>query len=628
MAETTCSACGVTIDPFAPACPSCGAGLGPEPIDVEIDDDTAAVVVSAEPPATTGAAGAPTSKTLVVATLAVVASLALIFAIGGRSASEDTDSEDAPPRATDPPSATEPPSTTDPSPSAQASGAPIDATTADGSGDITATSTGGLEWQASLDVGELWPLDFVQHEGDTYVFAIPASHSWIRETGLWAWRTRDGVRWDALGQVLDHGAMVNAVGIGPRGFAAVGTDEAGDAIVWRSSDALDWRRDPLPTIDDRAGVPVGIVTGSTVDVVVASDGRDGTLDEIHEALQELFEDGLPVDMQVGVVYDGTTVRLTGPLGFTLAETTYDELGVSAPDPSRDAVSQVRLWVFTDDLGWRAVTLDPEDALAAAALPDGSVYLDFPGDERHGLDAIDGLRWGPDDDLAPMWVDGWAGGLVARSTADRPGLRISDDGDRWQNVWLDGLVPWTDNVNMGAIEGRAEGIATTMYPVGEQGVRQEATITAVLIEDGYELVGRAENHYPYSLTLERDGEVLLELRRGEQPDGRYRVDLAAGSVVFLDPDSGDELIDFAFDELQRFEARLNPSFVEPAVVIASADAVHWSVDHLDRIMGDDREHHPAASVVVGGRVFVTVLTPTGSGVGFRAEVVSAELATPG
>jgi hypothetical protein len=269
--------------------------------------------------------------------------------------------------------------------------------------------------------------------------------------------------------------------------------------------------------------------------------------------------------------------------------TEEELALLTDGPQ--ASPELNVWLSGAGGDWiRTAKPDVEWLNDIVATADGG-FLAF-GYGEHGpasWRSVDGLTWieeSPDPNLSE--AVSWSGSLVG-SGDGRPELFFSSDGGgTWEPAQLEDHFPEELSWDVSQLSTAGSGLAAVVdgwrrnqTPPTPQGRPDPPTLRdgdAVLHLDFQEGV----------FELEIGDETLswrlfqnLELEEG------LGIDLETETIVFHDPDSGEELAAFGFDELDRAEARYwTWSFGEDRfqALVFSPDGKRWSIQDAAESFG--------------------------------------------
>lgn len=564
MAER-CWRCGAETTDAAAFCDQCGAKVRADAPDLEFFTD-----VAPAPPAPVEAASTDGSRWLLVAGVGLVAALVAFFAL---TSADDTPSADPYEERAD----------------FEAVDAPEEAdTAADGSGAPTSTIplTFGevlapLSWSIVRDQVEGYPLALVELDRSIFVYATELAPFWsVSSSGARAFQYTSGGDWIDHGLVIEADAQVNAIAVGDDGLLATGLSGAGEPVVWRSDDGTTWRAEQLPgtAVDGFAWRPAAIAERDGV-VVVASSPID-PWQQVTTAVYERFGPDV-----IGInghdwSPDTDDVTVRGPFGLQLASVPLDELGLDA-DLLDDGASRPQpspIWVY--DQGAWASNVVTGQVTTLTTSADGGIHLAMSTDSgeistyRHGT-------WRPRAaDTNLFGLQPWNDGFVGRGDADRLAFLDADFG----------LVSETLPPGLGVGDAVLDTFATGPLGlmVSSRVWDSEATealedSAVVVLRDGY----RLEVGPVHLLQVSRDGEELVRANAWSSDSDGYRADLDCEepSIIFLDPETGEDLVAFTLAEMRELEAEVQPQIEYPDQAISmlfSPDGQNWLGGEVDLI----------------------------------------------
>lgn len=445
-----------------------------------------------------------------------------------------------------------------------------------------------LDWSESADIGETWPVGLVEHGGTLYLFGtpdVPFGPEMPEGSGLDAWEAEDDGGWEPLGSVISSPALVQEVVSTPQGLIAMGTGADGGPVVWMSPDARDWTASPLPSDGtSEPGTQTNLsAAGANDDVVVVFGSTFFNPDDlIAEALGADFD-------EYGIGYGGPAGPFTvyGPLGIPVFSATAEELGIDEQQLelafSEQGPEQVMAWSTSDGVNWVTSELGLDHVMSASTNEDGELVA--LGYGRFGMEAwtsTDGVEWtsqGPvgEVDSLTAWNDGFIGVEYFGPSAE---IVYSEDGEHWEPLGAEQLLPEELSWSYWPLAAGGAGIATVAHGYDEF-MEFEGPEPMVLERDGYTLTIDQER----GSIVVADGETtVIRLSMGSErvPD-EVVVDLDAETMTFLDPESGEALMTFTFEELEEAE---QASFegMDRQVFLFSPDGSVWSVQDLADFAG--------------------------------------------
>ncbi|MEO0492129.1 MAG: zinc ribbon domain-containing protein [Actinomycetota bacterium] len=553
-----CWRCAAEIAQDVAFCGSCGAPLRSDSRRFDLSLDA-----GSDGPVRVEAAPAGGSRWGLVAGLAMVAVVVGVFAA---TSADDTDPPDTDPieEAVEPEPVDEPEPTPGP-----------ETTTITTPPAAEPEPAAGLSWAIARDDVDGFPFALVEVGRSVFAYVAEAPPRPARTpSGTRAFEyTRTG-SWIDHGLVIDAPADVTTVVNGDTALWATGLDGAGEPAMWRSDDGISWTKELLPAAPADVGVtrPTHLIERNGV-VAVAATTVD-VWERIEAAAIDVLGDALVGRTGIDWNPSRTDVDIRGPFGLRLATVTFDDLGLDGEQllEAMSGPSSTPRWVRAD--GTWVVDTTRGDATTLTAGSTGEIHLVTNAD----VDQISTYRnggWerrdtGTEAFRLSAWDDRFIGevgaGRIAMFDAD---FELIDEtqapsaGDPTTTL-LDQLVPGPLGVITSVVRWDPTAGAETDGP----------DPTVVVLRDGY----RLEADPLHLLRLTRDGEPLVDVDALSSDDG-YRVDLTGPEplVVFLDSDTGADLVGFTVDELRLLEAESTPSGSAGAPVTSvffSRDAEVW------------------------------------------------------
>lgn len=451
-----------------------------------------------------------------------------------------------------------------------------------------------LDWSESADIGETWPVGLVEYDGMLYLFGtpdVPIGPEMPEGSGLDAWASDDGSGWESLGSIISSPALVQEVVSTPRGLIAMGTDADGRPVVWISPDARDWTLSPLPSDGtSQPGTQTDLSAAGANDEVVVVFGSTffNPDDLIMEAIGEEFED-------YGIGYGGPAGLFTvyGPLGIPVFSATAEELGID-PEQLEAAFGEqgperVTVWSTADGANWVTSEVGLDHVTSVSTNADGELVA--LGYGRFGMEAwisTDGVEWTSKGTIGEVeQLTAWNDGVVALEYfGPNQEFVYSEDGETWDPLGEAPPLPEELSWSYWPLAAGGAGIATVAHGHDEF-MEFEGPEPMVLERDGYTLTIDQER----GSIVVADGETtLIRLAMGSErvPDELF-VDLDAETMTFLDPESGEALMTFTFDEIQEAEESSFEGMgegMDRQVFLFSPDGSGWSVQDLADFAGTE------------------------------------------
>lgn len=461
-----------------------------------------------------------------------------------------------------------------------------------------------LAWQLVTLLDDVWPISIVEHNDQVFLFgtrnSIDTSLATEPGIGLETWVSSNGLDWETRGPTIPEDYRIRNVVSTPRGLVAVGASSVdGAPVVLLSPDGQEWASRPLPmddTLPDWVTIEPTMATGTDQVIVVAGSYQIDQEQRLRALLPEELD--LGVDTVYHPFWTGPPWRLAvqGPFGLTIYEASAGELGLSEEEVERAYVrqyqSEIPVWSSTDGATWSISTMDAQHLQGIFQTSDDRLTaVAFTAAGPVALSSDDGHSWervGSRE--VPIDVVSWRGGLLGLdwdSTLDPlPTLSFSIDGEVWEHI--EGPPPFPNAYDW-AIYNHAAGSAGIAAAVA-----------------GYDTTS-AEAWLPEPLVLERDGTTLtvddqygrLHVTRGAEShswalrvdhvqDGMM-VDLERRTISFHDRESGEELIAFGLEELNRayrtWRRQVRDFNIPHSAFLFSPDGSTWSVSDAADIFGD-------------------------------------------
>ena len=425
---------------------------------------------------------------------------------------------------------------------------------------IGAIATGErLSWFRAPTFVSGWPIALVPHDGQMWLFIATsaARQSWSG-AGLSAWVSSDGIEWRSMGVVASEEFSVTGVeAVGDRMVAVGSRLSDGTPFVWVSRDGSGWTVSSLPIDAD-----VGASRHRTWLTGVAGVGESLYLSGFVEPdWQAEIVDLLPPEVAEYVVHnyglgysdlgDGVrSVEVYGPLGIIVFSATMTELGVDPETASRafdgSPTDTSYIWSSENGRTWSDVKLEGLWVQEITALPDASLFVNAGDFRGNGIwVSRDGSNWERLSSGAQMRLIGtWNGKLLAGNDLD---LLVSSDGDDWESLGTDELLPWPLYWQLNPVATGEAGLAVIASTWPENSSRQPTTVT----------VNRDGSTLTFDPTIGEvtvsDGEhtVSVPLWTGTITDV-VEIDFATDEIDFIHPETREVVGTFTPEDLRRSE----------------------------------------------------------------------------
>lgn len=474
-----------------------------------------------------------------------------------------------------------------------------------------------FDWELAAEFGDAYPHTMVSHEGWLYLFGS-ATPIWAPEPGgLTAWRSRNGTDWESLGNVLGYEVEITHVEATAQGLVALerSQDSAGFNI-WLSDDGIDWTPRWVPTDGGARHVvafPQGLYGDEERLVVGATFEFDGEalLEEHLRAVGQEIDLTLSRGWGTDYTEDGVQLVVYGPLGIPVIATSAEELGLTGEEIRRlengldtrtDAVS---VWVSEEGAPWVRGQIEGaqwiESIVGASNRELFAFGFGVTGEQAWR--SVDGLTWeessaGP----GPLRATTWRESLLAAGGSAE--ILVSKDAENWEETGLRLLFPAPIDWQVSELTASPAGIAAAILG-WEQTTRVDPQRPATpTLRDGTATLSLDFDSGHFEMEV---GDDVLSWRMYGEIDNGIETDLSEQVVIFLHPDSGDELGRFGFDDLEAAEQEYWVgafSSQEFHAMVFSEDARSWSIQDVDDEFGDDSR--VAQLEMVDGRLVAAVV----------------------
>lgn len=468
-----------------------------------------------------------------------------------------------------------------------------------------------LHWSESADIGETWPVGLIEHDGTVYFFGlpdVPFGPTVPEGSGLDAWASEDGRKWDSLGTVIPAPALVQNVVSTPQGLIAVGTGADGAPIVWRSPDARQWSESSLPADEaSRPGTHTNLsAAGANDEAVVVFGNTWFNADQV--ILDAIGEDLASYGMSYGGPRGPFTVF--GPLGIPVFSATADELGLTDEQVSllfeEPGEESSAVWSSSDGASWITSEIEANHITSVSTNEDGElVALGYGFFGMEAWTSTDGVEWTSQGSVGQVeQITPWNDDFVAiRFLGPSAELVYSEDGEDWETLGAEALLPQELSWSYYPLSAGGAGIATVAHGYDESMDFGFAGPEPIVLErDGYTMTVDLERGS--LIVAEGDTEVLRLFLHSERVPEDVTTDLEAKSMTFLDPETGEELVTFTFAELEEAEQASFEGMegdMDRQVFLFSTDGSDWSAQDLSEVAGEgssvDRLHVADDRVVV-------------------------------
>lgn len=413
-----------------------------------------------------------------------------------------------------------------------------------------------LDWWLSMAIDNHQPLALFEHDETLYLFTDSATAD---SGGLRAWRSGDGIDWEALGEVIPADHEVTTVDSTVQGLVATSNRLADNALVlWESADAIEWAGSEIPTgtegpyfVDVASGVGANQTT-----LVVTSNTRYDRERLLEGRLREI---GIDFDLSNlswnlrWVGEDGHRLIVRGPVGIPVLEQPIDALALS-DEEREELLSELfdplgtNVWVRGEDEEWQMATIEDTRSIdSILTSPDGRLIAYGPGASgRVAKISADGIDWEPGRAISPGEIEEWSSGFVGGVSS--PELMMSGDGTTWHPAGLSERFPnqmgWSPTT-LGAGDGGAAMLLRGSSPLSSL---PEPTIHELKAQDG--TVFTVDANGPGFQVFSDDGRHRWTLDGAALDQDAIAIDIAGETVILRDPKTGEALATFEFAEIEK------------------------------------------------------------------------------
>lgn len=454
-----------------------------------------------------------------------------------------------------------------------------------------------LEWRQIADIPEAKPQSLLAHRDAVYAFSPITADG----MGMQAWRSTDGTEWESLGTLIRETHRISSIASTSLGLIAIEPDATDDYVhVWGSVDGYTWLEivDGIPAAGSREDVDFFPSAIAADERILAVAGR--VKPDVTELAEDYLMETSGSDIDLSDIPIGWTsspedlyVTIYGPLNYPVTRISGDELGLT--EEQREEISgyflgqpeDATIWTKAADGDWQVGEVEGASFINALA-PDedgvlrayGSGYIPGSWVSHNGVD------WEKlNDSGAPTRVETWGNRLVGIGDSGlNPDVLVSRDGKTWEESGLaDEIPPGVDWFPLGFATGPG-GIATvieTYVDNAPSGVPETPTLT----------IGDTTLTLDYQrgvIHLDKGDELYTWSIGVADADG-IDVDVAARTLTFVEPVSGETVGEFSFDQLFDLEAAAHIAGAnEPTQTgfTYSPDGVAWTIQGMAAEIGPD------------------------------------------
>lgn len=442
-----------------------------------------------------------------------------------------------------------------------------------------------ISWIASESFVGRRVVSALIEDGEAYIFTTNG-------TGLDAWIS-DGES-KHLGSVDDPGFQPVGVISTGQVFVAYGDDSNERLAIWTSPDGGRWEQSEVPSPGDGTMPFVGAAgTTGEITILTVIEAADPASEAVSRAVSERYPgfDGFLIPDPAG---EGEAISIQGPLRLSLPLHRPEDLGLDPESLEAEPTHRlVALIGSSDGRSWRRQVIadnitDRSEMTSIGSFltgPDGALWARGPGygDQSATWRTSDGVDWESVDAPLPAVVVPWRGRFVGLDPVIGvlPRLRVSDDLQEWQDLFEPPLLQHHLGWNGTFPPDLAAGPGGIAVDARSSTVHYESA-TPTLERDGYRLEAS-----PGGTALFADNTLLYEFHWfPEDDESRFRFE--DGSIVFLDPSTGDELVSFTMDELGRLDTSWATSqravlTTDHHVLFFSPDGESWTIQDVSSLV---------------------------------------------
>lgn len=488
-------------------------------------------------------------------------------------------------------------------------------------------------WINVLPSGRLWPIDLVEHNGLVYLFGSEeVTDAGSTARGASSWISADGVRWNAVGEVISADHLVRRVVSTEWGLTALGQSRDGSPMVWTSSDGRAFQASPLPFDETTTGTSFelndAVVSNGRLFVVgiQVPDRTSEVLASLPEALVGPDRDSVRLGFDLRGDIDDGIVNIYGPLGLHAFSLRMGELGLDeslesilvGPDPP----TRQFIWSSDDGLEWHMDEVGSSIVKELWRRPSGDLVAYGEGGRGSTiLTSVDGNTWETHGRSSRAWIFEigplaiWKDAMVGGGLGEE--LFITSDGLNWERLAAGELLPDSINWRLGPAGAGESGLVAVARALRANG---QPRFTTVVVESGEATLtldleeARLLVDHP-----EYDSLEILLWTRGN--GGLYDIDFPQKKVTFTDPGSGEPLATVGFATLEKAESSaLSIDQATQRALLFTPDAEAWSVQSLSDVVAET--HEIEGIVVLDDRVLLLTYDASDIGASMPPQVAIA------
>ncbi|MGB7860317.1 MAG: hypothetical protein WBM90_07455 [Acidimicrobiia bacterium] len=464
-------------------------------------------------------------------------------------------------------------------------------------------------WELAATLDGIWPISLLEHRGTVYLFGasgVPAIPGGLAVTQTW--QTEDGTTWTERGDVFPPGTRIQSVTSSGTELVAVGSTIDHPFVVLVSENGLTWTDISPPNADLNPGDQFHSVVANQEQILVMSLPDISNGDALTTALEQDYSGPY---LSWGIESYGPetgSIIVRGPLGIPVVRLDPSDLGLDAEDLNYTGdgpEAPPTLWSRVDG-EWSALT--PSQSLYMLTQTPSGELAAVGSDDTQGGTSI----WTVGKDIAttPQHMAGyiysdtvnWGGRMVTPNDQLGNDLRASSDLETWEPLGLAELLPYQLGWGFSHVAAGVSGLATVA--MGYHDARPSAQLEVASIEDGEATLTFDPQRGTLDLRL-GDEEIASLTTWGDIVPENVIPDLESETLVFLHPETSDQLATFSFAELAELENRAFRVAEDRQnrfqTFLFTEDGDKWLVQDLNDVLGNDG--WPVSLLVSRGQVTI-------------------------
>ncbi|MCI0424236.1 MAG: hypothetical protein L0Z49_12580 [Actinobacteria bacterium] len=429
----------------------------------------------------------------------------------------------------------------------------------------------------------------VVHDGSVYLFGTRDDRP-----GLHGWSSRTGWVWESLGSHIEDQTYFRPIVSTSLGML---TGNAGDQPhIWSSEDGTLWSEINLPVSIQESETIDSLAFGTLGDTLfVGLSTYIDTASVVAEAVAETLDTQVEsLNWSWSTTSNGLSITVFGPLGWVAATMSTGEIGLDEIDAQKlleAPYEEPRLvvWALDPQEGWIQVPnpgnmnwIDTFQTLDDRAV----VALGYSSTGQHLMRTHDGEGW---ETIHPgrAYTGMTSGGGRIALYSNSPRLLISGDGLEWEEAALVEYFPGRLIWDTGPVAIGDGGYAAVVAHAPTVALEYQEPEPVTMTRDGFTLT---MNMNAQELTLEGGGgRWTYAVYEAQNPEG-ISLDHPTRTVRFSNPETGEPLVSFTFDELVEAEGASwssNHPLGRQAVLAFSNDGEEWIIQDLTVSPGENK-----------------------------------------